>query len=663
MLFQAKVAPPLENTMFSKVIRSRGPLLARAAMSSPSAARLAVCTKRVGPICEGKRPRMQLARQFATSTTTKQDSLGECILRAMSAKPDWEDTAMFVFDQIDTDAKGIIDASHLSRVVGAGAKEVLAALDVNRDGGDLTRAKFMHFLYKLDYLQRRELLNDMSLSMLGDWVDKSVAVRILQAVNAQPRWQATAEQAFDTIDGSGSGTLSVEDFTKIVGNEHARAAVQAMDVNRDGGRVTRAKFMNLLWHLDDFSRLRLLQAMAEKESPRGVAGVPHDLGIRILECMKTSPAWHLKAKTVFDRLRSTKGHTIDAGDVSTIVGPEHADAVVKALDVNRDGGGVTQAKFLHFLWQLEGTQRLHLLKDIIDRMSFQQEVATQIILALSFKPGWMVAADEVFNHLDVDNQGTLDTKKLARVVGEKHAADVLKVLDVNQDGGQVTRAKFMNLVWRLDNSSRIRLLDAMRRSDGNSDASEALGRIIVEIMHRTPEWMQDAMAAFDSIDYKRAGVLDVDAMSNVVGRKYGTTVMKALDINRDGGDVTRAKFLNFFWQVDDEQRKALLAKISDSIAHQHENAASILRVMQEHRPWIERAEHIFNQIDADGSGTLEVCEFEKIVGETHASAVVEAMDVNRDGGSVTRAKFMNLLWHVDDTSRIQLLDVMQEALD
>jgi len=40
-----------------------------------------------------------------------------------------------------------------------------------------------------------------------------------------------------------------------------------------------------------------------------------------------------------------------------------------------------------------------------------------------------------------------------------------------------------------------------------------------------------------------------------------------------------------------------------------------------------------------------------VVGQKNAAAVVEAMDVNRDGGEITRAKFKNLLYRLDDETR------------
>merc|ERR1712129_597452 len=57
---------------------------------------------------------------------------------------------------------------------------------------------------------------------------------------------AEAEKVFDGMDEDGSGTVSLEEFSHVVGAKHAPAVLQSMDVNHDGGGVTRAKFFGIL---------------------------------------------------------------------------------------------------------------------------------------------------------------------------------------------------------------------------------------------------------------------------------------------------------------------------------------------------------------------------------------------------------------------------------
>lgn len=191
---------------------------------------------------------------------------------------------------------------------------------------------------------------------------------------------------------------------------------------------------------------------------------------------------------------------------------------------------------------------------------------------------------------------------------------------------------------------------------------ENLGDHILENMKMKPAWEDQASVVFSSMDYKGSGKVDVEEMAHIVGPRSAAAVVDAFDVNRDGGDVTRAKFFHFLWQLDDRTRSDLLLSISTSLLDRQNLAEKMLRIMQRKPAWLAEAEKVFDGMDKDGSGTVSLEEFSHVVGVKHAPAVVQAMDVNRDGGGVTRAKFFNLLWHLDDVTRTQTLLKVQSAL-
>jgi len=170
------------------------------------------------------------------------------------------------------------------------------------------------------------------------------------------------------------------------------------------------------------------------------------------------------------------------------------------------------------------------------------------------------------------------------------------------------------------------------------------------------------LTVFDSLDFKGTGKLDVEEIAHIVGPNNATNVVKAFDMNRDGGDVTRAKFLHFLRQLDDRSRSDLLLGISVSLLARQNLATQILHIMSSTPAWQTQAEKVFDHIDEDKSGAVSIKEFSHVVGQQHAEEVVRAMDVNRDGGEVTRAKFLNLLGKLDDVTREQLLLTMESAL-
>jgi len=94
-----------------------------------------------------------------------------------------------------------------------------------------------------------------------EFIRENLGEHVLAYTQVKPAWEEHAEEVFDRIDIDGNHVLSVEEFSNVVGEKHAAAVVQAMDVNRDGGPVTRAKFLYLLWKLDDVSRQQLLPTM------------------------------------------------------------------------------------------------------------------------------------------------------------------------------------------------------------------------------------------------------------------------------------------------------------------------------------------------------------------------------------------------------------------
>jgi len=191
---------------------------------------------------------------------------------------------------------------------------------------------------------------------------------------------------------------------------------------------------------------------------------------------------------------------------------------------------------------------------------------------------------------------------------------------------------------------------------------ENLGDHILEYMRIKPAWEDKALVVFNSIDYKGSGKVDVEEMAHIVGPRNAAAVVEAFDVNKDGGDVTHAKFLHFLWQLDDLTRSELLLSISTSLLDRQKLAEKMLHIMQSKPVWQAEAEKVFDSVDEDGMGVISIEEFSHVVGQKHAAAVVEAMDVNRDGGGVTRAKFFNLLWHLDDVTRSQMLLTMQSAL-
>lgn len=191
---------------------------------------------------------------------------------------------------------------------------------------------------------------------------------------------------------------------------------------------------------------------------------------------------------------------------------------------------------------------------------------------------------------------------------------------------------------------------------------ENLGDHILALLSMKPDWQEKALNIFEALDYKATGVIDVEEMAHIVGPGDAAAVVEALDVNRDGGDVTRAKFLHFLWQLDNTSRSDLLLGISASLLSRQNLARRMLHIMGTEPSWKPRADAVFAKIDTACSGTLSVEEFSHVVGEKHAAAVVQAMDVNRDGGEVTRAKFMHLLWHLDDVTREQLLVTVESAL-
>merc|ERR1740139_298659 len=74
-----------------------------------------------------------------------------------------------------------------------------------------------------------------------------------------PSWQAHAETVFDLIDVEDkTGTLGVDKLGRVVAEKHAEAVMQALDVDRDGGEVTRAKFLSFISHPEDVTRKQLL---------------------------------------------------------------------------------------------------------------------------------------------------------------------------------------------------------------------------------------------------------------------------------------------------------------------------------------------------------------------------------------------------------------------
>jgi len=103
--------------------------------------------------------------------------------------------------------------------------------------------------------------------------------------------------------------------------------------------------------------------------------------------------------------------------------------------------------------------------------------------------------------------------------------------------------------------------------------------------------------------------------------------------------------------------------ISTSLLGRENLAKLMLQIMGTKLAWQARADAVFAKICTDETfGTLSINAFRRVVGEKHAESVVQAMDVNRDGGEVTRAKFMNLLWHLDDVTREQVLLTIESTL-
>jgi len=151
-------------------------------------------------------------------------------------------------------------------------------------------------------------------------------------------------------------------------------------------------------------------------------------------------------------------------------------------------------------------------------------------------------------------------------------------------------------------------------------------------------------------------------MAQVVGPSDAAAVMQAFDVNCDGGDVTRAKFMHFLWQLDDTSRRDLLLEMSTSLLARQRLATKVCSIMGTKPQWHTQADTVFDRIDENQSGTLSVEELSHVVGQAYAASVLQAMDVNLDGGEVTRAKFMNMLQHLDGVTRDQLLLTMESAL-
>jgi len=191
---------------------------------------------------------------------------------------------------------------------------------------------------------------------------------------------------------------------------------------------------------------------------------------------------------------------------------------------------------------------------------------------------------------------------------------------------------------------------------------ENLGERILEYTKCRPDWEKRALELFDSLDYRKSGTLDEDEMTQIVGSKDARRVMEALDCNKDGGDVTRAKWINFLYQLDTAAREALFSVLSEALLSRQGLAGRMLRIMSDKPKWQVRAGTVFDKINESHDGLINSQEFSHVVGEKHAENVIKALDVNRDGGIVTRAKFMNLLWHVDDVTRTQLLLTAESAL-
>jgi len=94
-----------------------------------------------------------------------------------------------------------------------------------------------------------------------EFIRENLGEHILAYSNLKPPWAREAEEVFDKIDSDGNHVLSQEEFSRVVGEKHAPAVMQAMDLDRDVGTVNRAEFLNLLWRLDDVSRQQLLLTM------------------------------------------------------------------------------------------------------------------------------------------------------------------------------------------------------------------------------------------------------------------------------------------------------------------------------------------------------------------------------------------------------------------
>jgi len=197
---------------------------------------------------------------------------------------------------------------------------------------------------------------------------------------------------------------------------------------------------------------------------------------------------------------------------------------------------------------------------------------------------------------------------------------------------------------------------------GGAVTSDELGNHIRDLMQNQPVWQEKAEFIFDAINCSNSGTLSADEIAHVVGYEKSAAVVKAMDFNKDGGDITRAKFLVFLHQLDGKSRAKLLGSIDNALIARESLGEEIAVVLKTKPPWHFRANSDFDKLDDDSSGLIDENELAAVVGQANASACVKAMDVNRDGGDITRAKFKNLLARLDDSTRDALLGTIESKL-